>query len=85
MTFQPGIEFVVAPLAVGIDAKMFYWNRLGLTVGLLYQRYSASYVTPVTGLSYRLDAYHYLKNTELVFLYAPMGPWPLNMGVRINF
>lgn len=84
-TLEPGLSMDVAPLGIGLDLKWFYYSKLGTEVGVDKYLVLNKKVSPTVSLSYRLDQFKCLKNTEAKLSYAPLGDFPLSVGIRINF
>lgn len=84
-TLEPGLDLEGIGPGVGLDFKFFYVGKVGAEVGFeKYFGYFDSF-SPTVGLSYRLDRYRMLANTEIKLDYAPVGKIPVSGGIRINF
>lgn len=83
-TFEPGFQFSVAPLGGGMDAKVIYWNRLGLALGVGYFQHlnGSDSVSPTGSLTYRLDRIPLVHNTELSIGVMPIPTLSGFMGLR---
>lgn len=85
-TFRPGVQ-ITLPFGLGLDAKVYYWNRFGLNLGAVNAITSPTKFDPRASatVSYRLDQLPGIMNLE-VFVggfkgwkdQGPMG------GLRIN-
>lgn len=77
--FEPGFQFSVFPLGGGIDAKIIYWNRLGVSAGFGYFKhlYYPDSVSPTGAITYRLDRIPFVHNTEL---FVGAMPLPILSG-----
>lgn len=84
-TAEPGLDLSAAPLGAGLDLKLFYVRKLGAEIGAVYFADPVQRFSPSIGLSYRLDGYRLLKNTEAVVAYAPNSPVLGWVGIRVNF
>lgn len=84
-TLEPGLSMDVAPLGLGLDLKWFYYQKLGTEVGIDKYLVLNKRISPTVSLSYRLDQFKYLKNTEAKLSYSPLGDFPLSLGIRVNF
>ena len=84
-TMEPGLDISLVTPGIGIDLKWFYFKKIGTEVGI--ERYFGPYnqFSPTVGLSYRLDRFRLLKNTELKFNYAPLLLFPISAGIRVGF
>lgn len=81
---EPGLEGYIAPLGLGAGIKYFYYKKVGLTMGLDKFVSPVNFFSPSLGVSYRLDRYRILSNTELQLSYLPIGKIPVAFGIRID-
>lgn len=84
-SLEPGLDVALAPAGIGLDFKLLYAWKFGAEVGFDEYVYPVDAFSPTLGLSYRLDRYSMLKNTELKLSYAPLLRIPLSFGIRVNF
>lgn len=84
-TREPGLDLSAAPLGIGLDFKWFYAYKFGTEVGVEEYFYPVRSFSPTLGLSYRLDRFAMLRNTELKLSYAPLSVLQASAGIRVNF
>lgn len=83
--FEPGLDLVMLPLGVGLDAKVFYYGRLGLEVGGEKYFVLSKRTSPTVGVSYHLDWIPLMRNTELKISYAPLSDTAISAALRLSF
>lgn len=84
-TLEPGLTGNLLPLGIGLDLKWAYYEKIGTEVGMVESFGSLGSISPSFSLSYRLDSFRLLANTEVEISYLPLAKIPVSTGIRINF
>jgi len=81
-----GIQVDFINNAYGLDMKGFFWNRLGLNGGFTYAvKGPGLALSPTAGLSYKLDRFSFIDNTEAQCTYSPLHIVGVGCGLRVNW
>lgn len=85
LCLEPGLSLGLFPFNLGADVKFFYLKKFGLETGLS-RDFLMHRLSPEISLSYRLDSFNLLRNTELKFSYTASSQTNrvVNFGLRVN-
>jgi hypothetical protein len=84
-TLEPGLGLYAIIPGIGLDLKVLYYEKFGIELGGAKFFGTLGAYTPTASISYRLDAFRMLRNSELQLSYCPMGKIPASVGLRVNF